>query len=198
MTIANRITLSRLGLSVILFFLIVQETLFFNSLALFILIIATVSDYIDGKIAKSTNTVTRFGAIVDPFADKVLVMSCFLAFASIKGLNIPHWGIFLIIVRELAVSTLRVLAAFQNYVLKAEAAGKFKTLTQFISIYMILIILVIKSVEPSSEILLGIVTKTKNFPYYLTSISAIITITSGIIYVFNHYKMLKTSWGEKK
>lgn len=198
MTVANRITLSRLGLSVIIFFLIAQETLFFNSLALFILIIATVSDYIDGKIAKSTNTVTKFGAIVDPFADKVLVMACFLAFASIKGLNIPHWGIFLIIVRELAVSTIRVLAALQNYVLKAEAAGKFKTLTQFVSIYMILIILVLKSLHPAPKILLEILSKTKNFPYYLTAISAIITIISGIMYVFNHYKMIKTSWEEKK
>lgn len=198
MTIANRITLLRLGLSVILFFLIIQRTFFFEALAFIVLIIATISDYVDGKIAKSTNTTTKFGAIADPFADKVLVMSCFLAFASIKTLNIPLWGIFLIIIRELAVSTLRVLAALQNYVLKAEAAGKFKTLTQFISIYIILGILLLKSIKSPAESVNQVIHISAKLPYYLTAFSAVITILSGISYVYNHYKMLKTSWGEKR
>lgn len=198
MTVANRITLTRLGLSVILFFLIIQKTFFFETLAFIILVIATVSDYIDGKIAKSTNTTTKFGAIADPFADKVLVMACFLAFASIKTLNIPLWGIFLIIIRELAVSTLRVLAALQNYVLKAEAAGKFKTLTQFVSIYIILGILLMKSIKPAPEYMKQFLNMSAELPYYLTVFSAVITVLSGISYIYNHYKMLKTSWGEKK
>lgn len=198
MTVANRITLTRLGLSVILFFLIIQKTFFFETLAFIILVIATVSDYIDGKIAKSTNTTTKFGAIADPFADKVLVMACFLAFASIKTLNIPLWGIFLIIIRELAVSTLRVLAALQNYVLKAEAAGKFKTLTQFVSIYIILGILLMKSIKPAPEHIKQFLNMSAKLPYYLTVFSAVITVLSGISYIYNHYKMLKTSWGEKK
>ncbi|MEW5951241.1 MAG: CDP-diacylglycerol--glycerol-3-phosphate 3-phosphatidyltransferase [Elusimicrobia bacterium] len=198
MTIANRITLGRLALSIFLFFLIIQKTFYFEIAAFIILIIATISDYVDGKIAKTTNTVTKFGAIADPFADKVLVMACFLAFASIKSLNIPLWAIFLIIIRELTVSTLRVLAALQNYVLKAEAAGKFKTLTQFISIYLILIILILKSMPSPSKEVKVLIYKTASLPYYLSAAAALVTVISGIIYVYNHYKMLKHSWGEKK
>lgn len=198
MTIANRITLTRLALSILIFFLIIQKTFFLDSLALLVLIVATISDYVDGKIAKSTNTTTKFGAIADPFADKVLVMACFLAFASIKSLNIPLWAIFLIIIRELAVSTLRVLAALQNYVLKAEAAGKFKTLIQFISIYLILIILTVKSMPKNYFGLKTLVAQLTSLPYYLSATAALVTVISGIIYIYNHYKILKTSWGEKK
>lgn len=198
MTIANRITLTRLALGISIFFLIIQENFYLNFLAIVVLIVATISDYVDGKIAKSTNTTTKFGAIADPFADKVLVMACFLAFASVRSLNIPLWAIFLIVIRELTVSTLRVLAALQNYVLKAEAAGKFKTLIQFVSIYLILIILTIKSVPRNCFALKTIVIKMTILPYYLSAFTAVVTIISGAIYIYNHYKILKTSWGEKK
>ncbi len=198
MTVANRITLARLALSIAIFFLIIQKTFYLDFLALIVLIVATISDYVDGKIAKSTNTTTKFGAIADPFADKVLVMACFLAFASIKSLNIPLWAIFLIIIRELTVSTLRVLAALQNYVLKAEAAGKFKTLIQFISIYLILMILTVKSMPQNYFGLKTAVAKAPHLPYYLTAFAALVTVISGVIYIYTHYKILKSSWGEKK
>ncbi|PIS47067.1 MAG: CDP-diacylglycerol--glycerol-3-phosphate 3-phosphatidyltransferase [Elusimicrobia bacterium CG08_land_8_20_14_0_20_51_18] len=198
MTLANRITLTRIFLSFVVFFLILEKTFVFELLAMIILIIAMLSDYIDGKIAKSTNTVTRFGAIADPFADKILVLSCFIAFASIKDLNIPLWAIFLIMLRELTVSTLRVLAALQNFVLKAEAAGKFKTLIQFISIYIILIILTLKYYSPQPLWIKKLLPYLKILPYWLSVTAAVVTVISGIIYLINHNKMLKESWSEKK
>jgi len=197
MTIANKITITRLFLSILIFFAILQKTLYWEIAALIIIIIATISDYIDGKIAKNTNTITKFGAIIDPFADKILVLSCFTAFAHIKELNIPLWTIFIIIIRELTVSTLRVLAAIQNIILKAEAAGKFKTFIQFISIYFIVIILILRYLKTNNLWLKKIIIQTYNWPYCISIIVAIITAISGIIYITNHHKMLKESWEEK-
>lgn len=197
MTIANKITLSRIFLSILLFFLIIQKSFFYELTALIVLAIATISDYIDGKIAKSTHTVTKFGSIADPYADKILVMACFIAFAEIKDLRIPLWAIFLIIIRELTISTLRVLAALQNYVLKAEASGKFKTFIQFISIYLIIIILMIKYIKVKPEWLKGIYFNTKTWPYWLTIISSILTFISGLLYIINHRDIIKTFLKEK-
>ncbi|HNT98007.1 MAG TPA: CDP-alcohol phosphatidyltransferase family protein, partial [Elusimicrobiales bacterium] len=89
MTLANRITLTRLFLSLAVFFLVIQKTFLTVLIGLIVMIVASVSDAVDGIIARRTQTTTSFGAIADPFADKILVMSAFIAFASVKILDIP-------------------------------------------------------------------------------------------------------------
>lgn len=194
MTLANKITLTRTFLGILLFFLIDKSSPTFLIIAFLILIISTISDYIDGKIARETNTITKFGAIIDPYADKIIVFSCYLAFADIKELQIPMFAIFLIIIRELSVASLRVLAALDNYVLSAERSGKLKTLTQFISIYIIMIYLLISSLPQKSEALKNIIYQLRFLPSYLVIIVSIITVISGIIYISNHYRMIEKQW----
>jgi len=197
MTLANKITLTRTFLGIILFFFIKHDNLSFLIISLILITISSISDYIDGKIAKETNTITKFGAIVDPYADKIVVFSCYLAFLDIKELGIPIFAIFLIIIRELTVASLRVLAAMDNYVLKAELSGKLKTLLQFISIYLIIIYLIIKNLAVKNQSLEIIVKKFISLPSYLIIFTSIVTIISGIIYVSNHYKMIEKQWGKE-
>ncbi|MEF3280055.1 MAG: CDP-alcohol phosphatidyltransferase family protein [Elusimicrobiota bacterium] len=195
MTLANKITLSRTFFGITLFFFIKHDNITLLIISFILLILLSISDFIDGKIARETNTATKFGAIVDPYADKIVVFSCYLAFADIKELQIPIFAIFLIILRELTVASLRVLAALDNFVLKAEKSGKFKTLFQFISIYLILIYLIIKNLSHSNTNLERIIAKLHTLPSILMLITATITMISGIIYVLNHYKMIKRQWG---
>ncbi len=194
MTLANKITLTRTLLGIILYFLINRTSTTFLVIALIVLFISTVSDYIDGKIARKTNTITKFGAIIDPYADKIIVFSCYLAFADIKELNIPMFAIFLIILRELSVASLRVLAALDNYVLSAEKSGKFKTLVQFFSIYLILIYLILLSISHKNPDIAYITQKFKNLPSYLVILSSLVTVGSGIFYISNHYRMIQRQW----
>lgn len=194
MTLANKITLTRTFLGIVLFFLIDKSSFSFLIVAFFVLVISTVSDYIDGKIARETNTITKFGAIIDPYADKIIVFSCYLAFADIKELQIPMFAIFLIIIRELSVASLRVLAALDNYVLSAEKSGKFKTLMQFISIYIIMIYLLLSSLPNKDKNLQQIIERLNFLPSYLVIITSIVTVISGIIYISNHYKMIERQW----
>ena len=194
MTLANKITLVRTLLGIILFFTIKAESLTSLVIALILLIISTISDYIDGKIARETNTTTRFGAIIDPYADKIVVFSCYLAFADIKELSIPLFPIFLIILRELSVASLRVLAALDGYVLGAEKSGKFKTLAQFISIYIILVYLILLKISPENSKLRHDILTFSGLPSYLIIIASVITVISGIIYISNHYRMLEKQW----
>lgn len=194
MTLANKITLTRTILGIFLFFLIDRSSTTFLTIAFIILIISTVSDYIDGKIARATNTTTKFGAIIDPYADKIIVFSCYLAFADIKELNIPIFAIYLIIIRELSVASLRVLAALDNYVLGAEKSGKFKTLTQFISIYIIMTYLLLLSLPAKNENIRIILERFKYLPSCLIIFTAVVTVISGILYISNHYRMIEKQW----
>ncbi|MBI4351518.1 MAG: CDP-alcohol phosphatidyltransferase family protein [Elusimicrobia bacterium] len=200
MTLANRITLARMGLSLAIFGFIITHSLWAEFVALLLLTVASISDGVDGAIARRTGTTTPFGAIADPFADKLLIMSVFLGFASLKELNIPIWAVFLILLRELTISTLRVLAALNGVALKAERAGKIKTTIQLTSSFIILVLLILgmwskAQVLPGPLEYLGSLAGQAG--WWLTVITAFFTVVSGAIYLTNHRDLISRSWNEK-
>ena len=200
MTLANRITMGRMALSLGIFVLILMKTLWSEVGALTLLTVASISDGIDGVIARRTKTTTPFGAIADPFADKILVMAVFLAFASMKELAVPLWAVFLILLRELTISTLRVLAALQGEVMKAEAAGKIKTTIQLISAFTLmalLVLLVWAKKEPLPQPLPDVIRLAKPISHWCTIITAFFTVISGVIYLYNHRALLYKSWSQR-
>ena len=171
-------------------------------IAFILLTVASISDYVDGVIARRTRTTTRFGAIVDPLADKILIMSTFLAFASIRDLTIPLWAVFIILLREFTISTLRVLAALHGEVMKAEAAGKFKTTVQLTSAFIIMALLVLKAwlKKHPADIpwLIRFSGYSGRIAHDLTVLTALVTLISGLVYLYNHRELIKKSWSEKK
>lgn len=200
MTLANRITMGRMALSLVIFVMIISKTFWSEIAALVLLTVASISDGIDGAIARRTQTTTSFGAIADPFADKLLVMAVFLAFASFRELSVPLWAVFLILLRELTISTLRVLAALQGDVMKAEAAGKIKTTIQLIAAFTIMVLVVLlvwakKHGLPAP--LAEVVRLAKPISWWLTVITAFFTIISGGIYLYNHRLLLYKSWSQR-
>lgn len=199
MTLPNKITLLRAALSIVMFLLMITENGIALIAASLLFGIAASTDWIDGQIARRTNTSTPFGAIVDPFVDKVLVGAAFFAFTEISSLHVPVWAVFFIILRELMVSTLRVLAALNNHVLAAERWGKFKTTVQLISIGVIFVILDIQVLIPLTKGSLQDTLKLINLvlfklPYPITVIAAVVTCGSAISYLKNNWDMLKKSW----
>jgi CDP-diacylglycerol--glycerol-3-phosphate 3-phosphatidyltransferase len=202
MTLANRITIMRIFLSLMIFALIFYRAFWSVTAALVLLTVASISDYVDGVIARRTHTTTPFGAIVDPLADKILILATFLAFASIRELTIPLWAVFLILLREFTISTLRVLAALHGEVMKAEAAGKLKTTIQLTSAFIIMTLLVLKAwlhKHPTSlSWLTWLARHSGKIAHDLTVITALVTLISGLIYIYNHRELIIKSWSEKK
>ncbi len=199
MTLANKITLIRAGMSIVMFLLMIAENGFAMIAASLIFGVAASTDWIDGRIARSTNTATPFGAIVDPFVDKVLVGAAFFAFTEVSYINVPVWAVFVIILRELMVSTLRVLAALDNHVMAAERWGKFKTTVQLIALGLIFFIADVKLLLPLADgSLRNVLTFLDNLlgtlPYCITVLTALITALSGISYLKNNWAMLVKSW----
>ena len=108
-----------------------------NIWACIVFILASVTDMLDGRIARSRNMVTNFGKIMDPLADKVLVYSAFCLFVE-KGI-MPGWMLMIILAREFAVSGMRTVAASQGTVVAAGMTGKIKTVLQMFAVIFLLL-----------------------------------------------------------
>ncbi|HEX3890524.1 MAG TPA: CDP-diacylglycerol--glycerol-3-phosphate 3-phosphatidyltransferase, partial [Verrucomicrobiae bacterium] len=119
---------------------------FRNTLALILFCIASFTDFLDGKIARSRNLITNFGILMDPLADKILTCSAFIAFVESSHLNpnapvkVAAWMVIMIVARELTITGLRLLAASKNVVLAAERFGKHKTISQIVAIIALLVV----------------------------------------------------------
>lgn len=100
-----------------------------------IFIVASLTDLLDGKIARSQNLVTNFGKFADPMADKLLVMTAFIFLVGFG--KAPAWVVSLILCRELAVTGLRTLLAEKGEVMAAKMPGKIKTTTQMLAIILL-------------------------------------------------------------
>lgn len=126
---ANKITFLRIVL-IPVFIVLLYLGLVYLSFAVYI--IACASDIIDGHIARKYNQVTDFGKFIDPLADKMLVLSALCYFVE-TGL-VPGWLVAIVLLREFAVSGLRLLAVKQGIVIAAAPSGKIKTLVTMIAV----------------------------------------------------------------
>ncbi|MCL4837524.1 MAG: CDP-diacylglycerol--glycerol-3-phosphate 3-phosphatidyltransferase [Thermoanaerobaculia bacterium] len=109
----------------------------FVGLGLFLL--AALTDFLDGFLARRRRQVTRLGKLLDPAADKILTTAAFIALVEIDPLVTPAWMVALIVSREFAVSTLRSVAAVESMVIAASWSGKVKTVTQVVAISLLII-----------------------------------------------------------
>ena len=108
-----------------------------NIAAAAIFILASITDFLDGKIARKYNLITNFGKFMDPLADKLLVCSAMICFIELEKL--PAWFVIIIIGREFIISGFRLIAAENGIVIAANYWGKFKTVSQMIMIILLLI-----------------------------------------------------------
>lgn len=108
-----------------------------NVIALVIFIVASLTDLLDGKIARKYNLVTNFGKFMDPLADKLLVCSALIALIELG--RIPAWVVIIIISREFIISGFRLIASDNGVVIAASYWGKFKTTFQMIMVCLMIV-----------------------------------------------------------
>lgn len=133
MTTASKITLARVALiPVFMVLLLLGHTWW----ALAVFIIASLTDFVDGYIARHYNQVSDFGKFLDPLADKLLVLACMLIF--IQWGRMPAWAVMIVLAREFAVSGLRMVAAAGGKVLAAGWSGKIKTFSTMMGLCLMM------------------------------------------------------------
>ena len=142
MNMPNRLTVLRILLSFVFMFLLFCPGLLCKILALLVFLLASVTDFYDGYIARKYNLITDLGKILDPIADKILVLAAFLAFVEM-GI-VPGWMVVIIIFRELLITGIRFSAVNKGKILAAGKAGKHKTVSQMVAIGIILAYLILK------------------------------------------------------
>ena len=142
---ANRITLLRIGavLPIVVLMHFPRPLLCWIAAVLFVL--ASLSDFLDGYIARREGMVTTFGKFLDPLADKLLICSVLVQMVALGW--VPAWVTILVIVRELAVTGLRAVAADHGVVIAADRYGKWKTVLQIVAIVPLLILTIISGVN---------------------------------------------------
>ena len=137
MNLPNKLTLMRvIMIPFFIVFLLVPITPYDNWIALAIFILASITDFLDGYIARKYNLVTNFGKFMDPLADKLLVCSALICLIELE--KIAAWMVILIIAREFIISGFRTVAADNGVVIAASYWGKFKTTFQIVAVCLLI------------------------------------------------------------
>lgn len=174
MNLPNKLTAVRLILAVPFIYFLessveVDNTQLYRLIAFGIFILASLTDWLDGYIARKYNLITDLGKIMDPLADKILVISAMVIFVKLD--YIPSWMSIVVIAREFLISGIRTIAAAKGEVIPAGILGKYKTTTQMIVIIAMLFFGLGKTQE-SAEMF-------KEIYYYAMMIPVVLTIWSG-------------------
>jgi len=186
MNIANKITIFRILLTFAFMFFLFSKGVMFKALALLTFSVASFSDFLDGYIARKYNMMTDFGRLMDPIADKVLVLAAFLAFVELK--IIPAWMVVLIISRELIITGVRILASTKGRIIVASREGKHKTISQLVAIITILCFLLLR--ELGIKVFQFWTPSTEHYfewlIFFLMLAVVILTLISGIAYLIRN------------
>lgn len=180
MNVPNMLTIFRILLvPIFVFFMLInQNDSVYLTISLIIFIVASMTDAIDGKIARKYNSVTNFGKFMDPLADKILVMSALLCLLNLKLIDVVL--VIIILSREFLVTSLRLIASSNGKIIAANSLGKLKTISQILAIISCLIF----KICPYNDILF--------FTYqWLFILCTIVTIISGTIYLWKNKSFLR-------
>ena len=183
MTLPNILTCVRVLLIPVFMVLAYQNNMPCDIAALIVYVVACLTDYVDGYLARKNNQVTNFGKFMDPVADKLLVMAALLIF--IEDGTIPAWAVAIILGREFIVSALRMVAASEGLVIAANMWGKAKTMITMITLIFLLC--------PIGPIMLGPV----SLQDVMIWITVIITTISGVTYIIDNFSVIKDGFTQK-
>ncbi|WP_297487620.1 CDP-diacylglycerol--glycerol-3-phosphate 3-phosphatidyltransferase [uncultured Cetobacterium sp.] len=174
MNLPNKLTAIRLILAIPFIYFLQESSVGSNGemyrlIAFAIFMFASLTDWLDGYIARKYNLITDLGKIMDPLADKILVISALVIFVKLD--YIPSWMSIVVIAREFLISGIRTIAAAKGEVIPAGMLGKYKTTTQMIVI-MIMLVFGLGKTPSNAEFY-------KNLYFYLTLIPVVLTVWSG-------------------
>lgn len=177
MNLPNKLTMVRMCMvPVFVFFMLAEFMPYRYMIALVIFSLASYTDHLDGKIARSQNLITNFGKLMDPLADKILVMSALICFVRLGFASTAC--VIVIMIREFAVTSIRLVAVEQGKVIPANNWGKAKTISQMVAIITILALqslLQLNLLTGSAGVMLMI-------GDVLIYIATLLTLISGVIY----------------
>jgi CDP-diacylglycerol--glycerol-3-phosphate 3-phosphatidyltransferase len=187
----NQLSLLRILLTPVFLAFLFSESSLLRQLSLLVFIVALLTDWYDGWVARRWGYVTRWGTFLDPLADKIVTSAALIAFVI---LNIaPAWTVWLIVIRDIAITLLRSYSEYKGKPFDTSKLAKTKTFLQFVVIYYILLLHVAGGTE-YFRIQYGAAIDTllhNTVVYVLMVLTAVITVWTGVSYVLKNRKTIR-------
>ena len=189
LNLPNKLTLIRMFLAPIYLALMLIEFPYHYIVALAVFAVASLTDMLDGKIARKNNLITVFGKLLDPLADKMLTTAALLAFMREGWCSI--WIVMIVLTREFAVAGVRLIATAQGIVIPANYWGKAKTVSQMV---FTIVIMLLAELDATFDIFVNAgwfnLARVSNIMLWIT---AVLTVVSGITYFVDSKKLIDFS-----
>ncbi|MBQ8533682.1 MAG: CDP-diacylglycerol--glycerol-3-phosphate 3-phosphatidyltransferase [Clostridia bacterium] len=185
MNLPNKLTIARMIMTPIFLATLIIDFKYHLFVALAVFGIASFTDMLDGNIARKQGLVTDFGKFLDPIADKILTTSAFVGFLALGGPGLRYgygmvWILFIILTREFAVASIRMIAAGKGKVVAADKYGKIKTVLQMFAVVAVLFVEGLIAAFALPESVVDILVIAYNVILWA---STVLTVISGINYL---------------
>jgi CDP-diacylglycerol--glycerol-3-phosphate 3-phosphatidyltransferase len=190
MTLPNQLTVLRIVLSPLFLYFFLSDVIWMKQISVAIYIIAALSDWYDGWLARKFNYITSWGKFWDPLADKILTSVAFIGFAVVD--LIPWWMVIVIVGRDVIITLLRVFADMKNYTFTTSYYAKWKTMLQMVFLYYLLI-LYVAQFTPEINLRYGDLISlllNKELIFFIALLITIITFHSGVLYIIRNWKII--------
>lgn len=188
---ANRLTLSRLLLTIVFVVALSSNWTYAHTIALAAFLIAGITDFFDGEIARRYQVVTNFGKLLDPLVDKIMIAAAFISLVPLRA--IPAWAATIVVGRDFLITGLRLMASAQGQVLSAERLGKHKTSWQIITVIFFLLLLTIAEWNRASLQAVWWQRSWNEVGTLLVGVTIVLTLYSGLAYTWRHRAIIRDS-----
>jgi CDP-diacylglycerol--glycerol-3-phosphate 3-phosphatidyltransferase len=185
---ANRLTLGRLALTVLFVAALNSSWHYGRTLALIIFLLAGISDFVDGEIARRYGFVTDFGKLMDPLVDKIMVAAAFISLVPLRA--VPAWAATAVVARDFLITGLRMMAGAKGKILPAERLGKQKTSWQVVTVIFFLTLLSLSELRYANEGSAWWSRSWNEAGPVLVWITVALTIYSGLLYAWRHRDLI--------
>ena len=181
---ANRLTISRLVMTVLFVATLNWDWPYARTAALIIFILAGVTDFFDGEIARRYGEVTNFGKLMDPLVDKIMMAAAFISLVPLGA--IPAWAATTVVARDFLITGLRLMASARGQVLPAERLGKHKTSWQIITVVFFLVLLSARELSYGETSGGWWLRAWNRAGPVLVWVTVVLTLYSGLRYAWRH------------
>ncbi len=181
---ANRLTLSRLALTILFVIALSSPWPYAHTIALVTFLVAGITDLFDGEIARRYQIVTNFGRLMDPLVDKIMIAAAFISLVPLRA--IPAWAATVVVGRDFLITGLRLMASAKGQVLSAERLGKHKTSWQIITVIFFLTLLAISEWSRASAMSIWWQRAWNEAGTVLVWLTVALTLYSGLGYAWRH------------
>ena len=185
---ANRLTLGRLVLTIVFVAALNSSWHYGRTLALVIFLIAGLTDFVDGEIARRYGIVTDFGKLMDPLVDKIMVAAAFISLVPLRA--VPAWAATAVVARDFLITGLRMMAGAKGQILPAERLGKQKTSWQVVTVIFFLALLSLVELHYANEASVWWIRAWNQAGSVLVWITVALTIYSGLLYAWRHRNLI--------